>query len=391
MERGLLIEGWRGVNHSYALINQHQILGMKRIGGLNLFHKDLPFALSHWNTRDNGPGFSAADRETLDSLPEPHHDADDVDAVYRICSPFRSGDRTVYADLRTTTFMVTELGLCAANFAPGDDGTDFFTRDANLIVTPSEWSRSRILEYGFDSDCIHTVPHGVDTATFHPPWPDARMRHRTALGIREDETLFLNVGPPLWNKGIDVLLKAFALLRLRGAKVRLIIKDQKDVYGLGVDGLLQSVGAAFPALLQPSVLSGITTISLNLSPQQLAGLYGAADCYVSPYRAEGFNLPVLEAIACGTPTIVTHGGATDDFCSDATSLQIPGQFHRKHADAGPAGAYVEPELDSLYDAMSAISTGWRPDRVRFDHARQALLQQFNWQHAAEETVRLALH
>ena len=43
---------------------------------------------------------------------------------------------------------------------------------------------------------------------------------------------------------------------------------------------------------------------------------------MSSYRGEGFNLPVLEAMACGLPVVVTSGGATDDFCDSLTGWKI---------------------------------------------------------------------
>ncbi len=389
-ERRLLIEGWRGVNHSFALINQHQILALRRLAGMRVFHRDLPFAFPHWNTAENDAGFDDDDRASLDAPREPDPDLDVIDGVYRICSPFRTGADSLHPTSRTTTFMITELGLSPASFCAGADRSAFFTQGRNRIVTSTAWSRERIVEYGFDGDRVHTAPLGVDTAIFQPAWPDARARSRAALGIAADETVFLNIGAPLWNKGTDILLKVFALLRLNGLGVRLMVKDQQGIYGVRLDTMIQSVGREFPPLLQDAVLSGITTIPMNLSPRQLCALYGAADCYVSPYRAEGFNLPVLEAIACAVPTIVTRGGATDDFCDDATSWRVEGRFGRRSDGAGLVGAYIEPQADCLYEAMAAVARGWRPDRGRFDTARQAVLRRYTWQRAAEATARLAL-
>ena len=61
------------------------------------------------------------------------------------------------------------------------------------------------------------------------------------------------------------------------------------------------------------MLSNIIVISKNLTLKELSELYGSCDAYVSSYRAEGFNMPPLEAAACGIPAILTSGGSTDDY------------------------------------------------------------------------------
>jgi hypothetical protein len=56
----LLIEGWRGINHSFAMVNQHQILALGRCSSLQLHHKDMPFFMPNWNAKSNDAGFPPA-------------------------------------------------------------------------------------------------------------------------------------------------------------------------------------------------------------------------------------------------------------------------------------------------------------------------------------------
>ena len=70
-------------------------------------------------------------------------------------------------------------------------------------------------------------------------------------------------------------------------------------------------------------------IDRTLSEAELAGLYAACDCLVHPFRGEGFGLPVVEAMACGLPVIVTGAGPVLDYATDETAFLIParrGQF-----------------------------------------------------------------
>ncbi len=65
--------------------------------------------------------------------------------------------------------------------------------------------------------------------------------------------------------------------------------------------------------------------SATLGFHGMAELYQAADLYVSPYSAEGFNMPVLEAMACGLPAVCTAGGPTDDFVGDDCAARVRAQ------------------------------------------------------------------
>ncbi len=376
--RSLAIEGWRGINHSFALVNQHQILELLKLDGLRLYHRDLPFAFPNWTRASNPSGLPEDQQRLVDALPAPGDDP--IDCIYRIGSPFRAGPGGVRS--RTVTFMVTEFGLTPGSFEGGTGDPALFTRGDDTIVTPSRWSRDRLVDWGFPDGKIEVVPHGVDVAAFAPLPPDDRQARREELGLADDETVFLNVGLATWNKGLDLLLTAFATLRAAGRKVRLILKDQRDLYGCSVENLIRTVGVSCPALLAADTLGAIAAVPTNIGMADLQALFSVADCYVSPYRAEGFNLPVLEAIACGTPVIVTRGGATDDFCNDEVAITIGGTGGSlaQHA-AGPEGRFIEPKLDELVGAMDHVAAGdFGLDDV--SRASASVVDRFSWRSAA---------
>jgi glycosyltransferase involved in cell wall biosynthesis len=382
----LLIEGWRGVNHSFAMVNQHQILELLKIERLSVLHRDMPFAFGHWDRRIHKAGFTPDQERLIGEIPEPN--GNQVDSIYRIVSPFRAPDRVPRC--RQLTFMITELGLSDASFAPGSKGSDRFTAEDNLIVTSTRWSRERIVEGGFDPTRVVVIPLGVDAEVFRPLDAQERSEVRSRLAIREDETLFLNIGVSVWNKGIDILLTAFARLRAGGRRVRLLLKDQRDVYGISVEQMIRGLGDTIPELRLADTLGAISVIPGNLDRTQLRQLYGVADCYVSPYRAEGFNMPVIEALACGTPVIVTAGGATDDFCDDRLACRIAG-WHGTHGgtEANYVGRFIEPRVDDVFSAMDGFVAGEGLDRARFEAARASMLRSFTWARPAGALAALA--
>ncbi len=288
--------------------------------------------------------------------------------------------------------MVTECGLLDDCFdaPPTDPGA--FTRDDNRIITPSAWSRDRLVDGGMDPAGIVVVPHGVKTDTFAPLQPADRAAGRAALGVADDEVLFLNVGVATWNKGLDILVQAFARVRRQFPRARLLLKDHKALYGIGADRTLAQVSRAHPGLIDSHVLAGISVVSGSLDQTQLRALYGVADAYVSPYRAEGFNMPVLEAMACGTPVIVTGGGATDDFCPPALAVKLPAREGTKADEPGMFGRFLVPDEDALVQAMTDVAEGRcpreTPERLA---ARERLVQQYSWQAVSRGLQDLISH
>jgi glycosyltransferase involved in cell wall biosynthesis len=130
---------------------------------------------------------------------------------------------------------------------------------------------------------------------------------------------FLFVGGTVLRKGIDVLLKAYLQAFDATDDVCLVIKDNpQDVFYEGVR-CRDEIAARCD---QPSA-AAIIYLDRFLSTADMAALYRTCDVGVFPYRAEGFALPILEAMACGTPSIVPHFGACLDFCSDRTSFLVP--------------------------------------------------------------------
>ena len=383
--RTLCIDGWRRVNHSIAMVNQHQILALLDQPALTLYHRDVPYFMPHWDAKLLPAGFAELEQQRIDAVPAPA-DGQALDCVLRISSPFRT---TLDAAQKTHTFMVTECALVPACFdAPLGDRAPF-TQGENRILTPSAWSRARLVEHGFDAEGIVVLPHGVNARTFQPLGEADRRAARSQLGVAQDETLFVNVGVATWNKGLDLLVRAFAQVRQRHRQARLLLKENKALYGLGVERILADVQRQAPGLVDSHVLAGISVISNPLDQSQLRTLYAVADAYVSPYRAEGFNLPVLEAMACGTPVIVTAGGATDDFCPPGLATRVRSRPGLRADAPEEVGPFLIPDPDALIDAMCTVAAGMaRPHDARLLAERDALLARLSWPAVARQLAAL---
>jgi predicted O-linked N-acetylglucosamine transferase (SPINDLY family)/glycosyltransferase involved in cell wall biosynthesis len=352
--KSLLVRGWRDINHSFSLVNQFQLIELIKREDIQLFHEDLPYASTAWSPAQNGSGFP---REVADRIADiPPYRGEELDAVLSISSPFSlfTGSAS-----RVVTFMVTEFGVDSGSFVPGSPPPAAFTEGRNWVVTPSNWSKSKLVSAGMDPAKVVVVPHGVDCEIFRPLVPDERALVRKQLNCEPDDFVLLNIGGAFWNKGGDLLLRAFAELRKEFGHLRLVIKDNRTLYGRTTDEMVADLEGRHPGLFTAEVLAGITMLPTAMGMEQLRLLYGAADLYVSPYRAEGFNLPVLESMSCRTRVLMTGGGATDDFYHPGLCEKIIACPMTPEQSGVPTkGDYLEPDYEDLkHKIVGALMRG----------------------------------
>lgn len=367
----LQVEGWRGISHSYALVNQFQLLHWRKSNVASIRHIDMPFVMAHWATGGNSAGFHADDMHIIQNISEPI----EPEAIYRIFAPFGL-DTPV--DLPTVTYAITELGLNDSNY--NQEMVNIYAARGGKIHTPTTWSKNRLMASGMPEHIINVIPHAADSNYFFQMDAEGIAKNREAIGYQTDDIILLNVGTHHWNKGLDVLIKAFATARQKNKRLKLLLKDQRSTYLMNSESYVhQTLGDI--GLNDPDTVDAIRLLSGHLDLSQLNALYNVADAYVTPYRAEGFNLPALEAQTCGTPVIATAGGATQDFLNSQSNYYIPGKYHENAnlKDDLTINAYIEPELSFLIMTLENLS---------LKKTNGIAEKTFNWDQACNEISSL---
>ncbi|CAK0749762.1 hypothetical protein CCP3SC1_180028 [Gammaproteobacteria bacterium] len=126
MKMNLLIEGWRNITHSFAMVNQYQILGLARMRGVHLYHRDIPHFFRNWKPGENDSGFDAEDQKIINDLSGDL--PNDIDAVCRIHSPYNLQPIN-HGSL--IVFIVTEFGLDVSEFGFNAANLDDFRKTVN--------------------------------------------------------------------------------------------------------------------------------------------------------------------------------------------------------------------------------------------------------------------
>ena len=203
------------------------------------------------------------------------------------------------------------------------------------IWVPTEFNRVAFLRCGLRRP-IHVMPLGVDTDRFHPGVPSRRGPG--------DLFAFLTVAE--WNerKGIETLMRVFNQTFSHREPVVLFCKVTS--YGGAGHAAIEAAAAE----LKPCGGRVRILVNRDIPYHQLPMLYRSVDCYVSSGHAEGWDLPLAEAMACGLPVIATNWAAHTEYLLEGTGypLEIRGLTPAPRDNPYYAGfSWADPDPDHL--------------------------------------------
>ncbi|MGZ4611236.1 MAG: glycosyltransferase family 4 protein, partial [Actinomycetes bacterium] len=214
-----------------------------------------------------------------------------------------------------------------------------------LITVSTAAADDIVRDFGVRRDALRVVPVGVDAAVFRPP-VSPRVAGRV-VAISSGES-------PL--KGLRVLVEAVAKLRTE-RDLELVVVGKAARKG-PVARTIDDLG-----------VGDVVRFVQGLPEAALADLLASADVAVVPSLYEGFSLPAIEAMACGTPLVTTGGGALPEVVGDAAVLVTAG-------DAGQLADAIGGLLDDPQRRAALGAAG----RARVE-------QMFTWRAVAEQTAR----
>lgn len=223
-------------------------------------------------------------------------------------------------------------------------------RKLDPILVPSRSSADDIArEFGVDPQRMAVTPLGVDTRYFHPRPDSARVPGHIVCIASADSPL----------KGVAVLLRAVARLAEERRDIGLTVVS-KPKPGGPTDQLVDALG-----------LRDRVTFVNGIDDTTLGDLIASAQIAVVPSLYEGFSLPAVEAMACGTPLVASHAGALPEVVGtegDAGRLIPPG-------DPELLAKEIEALLDDDTERARMGAAAW-----------QRVQERFTWKAVAELTA-----
>lgn len=216
------------------------------------------------------------------------------------------------------------------------------------ILTVSESAAGDIVnEFGVEADKLRVVPLGVDSELFKPP-RTSRVSGRIVAMASADTPL----------KGIGTLLEAVAKLRTERELELVLIA--KPIPGGPTERLIDEL----------AIGDVVRTVS-GLEDQELAEVLASAEIACVPSLYEGFSLPTIEAMACGTPLVASRAGAIPEVAgSDGSTAEL-----------------VRPgDAEELAEALRGLFDDPERRHALGQAGRQRVLFRYSWESVAATTV-----
>ncbi len=257
---------------------------------------------------------------------------------------------------------------------------DNISENVDEVWVYTSYLKMCYIQSGIPEEKVQVIPCGVDPLLFNPDVEPLQWVKEVSRG----RFCFLFNGGTILRKGIDILINAYLSEFKADEPVCLVIKDS-NMY-------TKALAAQIRELSLRKDIALICYTDENIDYSHLPGLYTACDCYVHPYRAEGYGLPIAEAMACGKPVIVTGAGACLDFVEPDNAFFIKSTMKKINEKSINGVATVDfpfwvvPDMKHLQEVMRYVFCHQQLAKEMGIRAGKRIRSDHTWKHAAQRVA-----
>ncbi len=267
------------------------------------------------------------------------------------------------------------------------EGTDFTENqwagitNMDYLWVPSRWAKRVLVDKGLAPEKVSIVPEGVNPEIYNSnvsPLEDY---------YNPDKFTFLSVGKWEPRKAPQELLQVFTRVFEGRDDVRLLLAAENPFHE-EIDPAEEIKKMALPD--KPEIV----TVPRLPDSNHMARLYRSADLFVLFTRAEGWGLPVMEAMACGTPALVTGYGPMNDYMTAEYSFPVepeslkPIPVTNGYPEGSEHGVWAEPDYQKMAEVMHAAVRQKRRVARMGELAEEKMHFRWSWANAAVKAKKV---
>lgn len=248
-------------------------------------------------------------------------------------------------------------------------------KHCDKIFVCSNWAKRVVLDQvKFYQEKVHVVPLGVDTEIFKP------------VKSTRTSTIFLNCGKWEKRKGHDFLVQCF--------NAAFTPSDNVELWMMCDNPFIGQDNQAWQNLYKTSPLGDkIRMIPRQATHKDVYNIMKQSDCGVFPSRAEGWNLELLEMMACGKQVIATNYSAHTEFCTqensyliDIEDLEIAQDGFWFSGSHGRWAKLLEPQKEQTVSHMRRVHKAKTQGGLEINESGVKTGKQFSWHNSAKEVL-----
>ena len=258
---------------------------------------------------------------------------------------------------------------------------EFFNRlkEFDQVWVPSQWQKDCTVAQGIPEDRVKVVPEGVDSSLFNP----TSMKYEFPVNR---PFRFVLVGRWEYRKSTKEIIQAFINTFSEDENVELILNIDNP---FATDGL----SSTEERLANFNLVHSKIKVVHHLSKIDYVELLKSADIFVSCARSEGWNLPLIEAMACGVPSIYSNWGAQLQFAKGkglpiSILREVPAGVENSESwDSNTPGNFAEPDFTDLEIRLRAAYENFEQHKKKALIDSITLRAEFTWDNAAAIAYR----
>jgi autotransporter strand-loop-strand O-heptosyltransferase len=247
-------------------------------------------------------------------------------------------------------------------------------KEFDEMWVPSKWQRDCTIAQGYDPKKIKVVPEGVDVHTFYP---DDTVTHP----LTKDKFTFFLAGRWDYRKSIKEIIKTFIKTFDKNEPVELIVSVDNPFSNDGLNSTEER--------LKHYGLEDDRIKILHFPPrEEYIRLLKSCNVFVSCARAEGWNLPLIESMACGTPSIYSECSGQLEFAKGRgipvrISHELPVSASTYNHFNENVGNYYEPDFNHLSEMMKLSYEKYDTLKKLALVDSKTIREEFSWERVAE--------